>query len=124
MFALGMLPSFRQAACADTVQSWFADDSSAAGHLCRLRRWWDVLTKRGRAFGYFVNAKKSVLVMKEECLLEARNLFQDTGVETTSDGARYSGAAIVSSAFKYVIDVEPKDLLQLHTRTSVFISGM
>eukprot|EP00117_Sycon_ciliatum_P006800 scpid36324/ scgid4473/ len=33
MYALGMLPLIRAAAGEETVQSWFADDSSAAGRL-------------------------------------------------------------------------------------------
>ena len=137
MYALGRLTLIRQAACADTVQSWFADDSSAAGRLRRLRRWWDVLTERGRAFGYLVNAKKSVLVIKEECLLEARNLFQNTGIKITSDGARYLGTAIGSSAFKedygksrvenWVCEVERLAVIawtQPQTTYSAFTSGL
>ena len=32
---------------------------------------WDIMNKRGPAYGYYVNPKKSVLVIKERCYQEA-----------------------------------------------------
>ena len=35
-----------------TMQLWYADDSGAAGRLCRLRAWWDSLVVMGPKYGY------------------------------------------------------------------------
>ena len=81
------------------MQSWFADDSSAAASLRRLRLWWDIMDKRGPAHGYYVSPKKSGLVVKERCYQEATELFRDTGVMITDEGSRYLGAAIGRDSF-------------------------
>ena len=99
MYALGIMPLIRLADEAGAVRSWFADDSSAAARLRRLRLWWDIMDKRGLAYGYYVNPKKSVLVVKERCYQEATELFRDTGVMITDEGSRYLGAAIGRDSF-------------------------
>ena len=100
MYAIGMMPLVNKAEQAGTIQSWFADDSAAASVLRRLRRWWDILASDGPAYGYFPNASKSILVVKERCYREALELFSDTSVVVTCNGARYLGAAIGSADFK------------------------
>ena len=95
-----MMPLVHKAKQAGTIQSWFADDSAAASVLRRLRRWWDILASDGPAYGYFPNASKSILVVKERCYREALELFSDTSVVVTCNGARYLGAAIGSADFK------------------------
>ena len=47
-------------------QVWYADDSSAAGKLLEMRKWWDTLCKEGPAYGYFPLASKTVLIVKPE----------------------------------------------------------
>ena len=49
----------------------------------------------GRPFGYNVNATKSWLVVKES----AQHVFAGTGVQTTSVGHPYLGAALGSISF-------------------------
>ena len=100
MYAIGMMPLVDKAEQAGTIQSWFADDSAAASVLRRLRRSWDILASDGPAYGYFPNASKSILVVKERCYREAVELFSDTSVVITCNGARYLGAAIGSANFK------------------------
>ena len=63
-------------------------------------------------YGYFVNPKKCILVAKTGCVDEAKKLFESTGVEVCSggakdtggeavtEGARHLGAGVGSSAFK------------------------
>ena len=106
MYALGMMPLIRSADATGALQSWYADDSSAAGRLRRLWRWWSILLEDGPKYGYFVNAKKSVLVVKEACFQEATAMFRDTGVVVTCEGSRFLGAAIGSHAYleKYVME--------------------
>ena len=43
-----------------------------------MRAWWDVLVGDGPKYGYFLNPAKSVLVVKEPCMEEAKSLFQGT----------------------------------------------
>ena len=73
-------------------QIWFADDASATADLRALRTWWDSLSEYGPAFGYFPNAQKSWIVVKEDRLEEAKFLFKDTEVNITKEGRRYLGS--------------------------------
>ena len=70
------------------------------------------LLKVGPCYGYFINPEKCILVTKPDCADAAKRLFQATGVQVCSDGAkdsgdeaiaegaRHLGAAIGSSKFK------------------------
>ena len=75
-------------------QAWFADDAAATGELFAIRRWWIRLCELGHLFGYFPNAGKSWLVVKQEYLPKAEKLFADLGLQITSAGRRYLGGAI------------------------------
>ena len=46
-------------------QIWLADDAAAGGLLKQLKTWWDNLICEGEKFGYFVNQKKSWLILKD-----------------------------------------------------------
>ena len=52
-----------------------------------------MLVTDGPNFGYFANARKTKLVVKEDKLEEARQIFEGTGISVT-DGCRDLGAAI------------------------------
>ena len=43
-------------------QVWYADDSSAAGKLVEMRKWWDILCQAGPEYGYFPLATKTILI--------------------------------------------------------------
>ena len=90
-----------------TRQAWFADDSSAGGKLSCLRSLWDELERIGPGYGYFPNARKTVLIVKEQFLDVAKARFGNTGVIITTEGQRHLGAAIGSQAFReqYVTDL-------------------
>ena len=55
----------------DYKQAWYADDSSSAGELEEMRKWWDVLNVSGPKYGYFPLAKKTILIVKPEHLEKA-----------------------------------------------------
>jgi len=99
MYALGTIPLVRKASAAGAMQSWFADDSTAAGKVRQLRAWWKVLEDEGDTYGYNINASKSVLLVKPEFEAEAKEAFADTAVEIRTDGCRHLGAAIGSEHF-------------------------
>ena len=81
-------------------QSWYADDSSAAGKLIQMKIWWDTLSESGPKYGYYPLASKTVLIVKEQFLSEARDIFGDSGVTITTEGERHMGAVIGSPEFK------------------------
>ena len=93
MYGLATIPLIRKlnGIC---KQIWYVDDSAACGSIDQLRIWWNQLSAEGPAFGYFVNASKTWLVTKDNHLENATNIFAGSGVNITSDGRPYLGAAI------------------------------
>ena len=87
-------------------QAWYADNASAAGNIHALRHWWDHLVQLGPEYGYYPNAPKTCLIVKEEILPLAETVFEGSGVSITKEGKRHLGAAIGTEAFKeaYVQD--------------------
>ena len=81
-------------------QAWFADDSSAGGKLTDVLKVWKELQFIGPGYGYFPNARKTVLIVKEEYLEKAKELFGEEGVVITTEGQRHLGAAIGSAAYR------------------------
>ena len=61
--------------------------------------WWDQISSLGPPFGYFPNASKTWLVVKEQYLMHAQMLFANTCVNITADGRPYLGAAIGSTNY-------------------------
>ena len=98
MYALALVPMIAEFGNL-VKQVWYADDAAAAGHLADLRSWWDMLCDIGPRFGYFVNSSKTFLIVKETHLPMARAIFEDTGIQFTTEGRRYLGAAIGSADF-------------------------
>jgi hypothetical protein len=75
-------------------QEWYADDSGASGVIQRLREWWDMLIEVGTGFGYYVNTRKSWLIVKEEYLPLAKSIFAGSNINITYSGRPYLGAPI------------------------------
>ena len=61
----------------------------------------------GPKYGYFPKASKSYLIVKEDKLGEARNVFNDSNVYITIEGKRHLGAVIRSNEYReeYVKDL-------------------
>ena len=109
MYALALVPMITRLSNV-VKQVWYADDAAAAGHLTGLRSWWDILCDIGPQFGYFVNSSKTFLIVKEMHLPMARAIFKDTGIQFTTEGRRYLGAAIGSAVFvKSYVSVKVKE---------------
>ena len=94
MYALATLPLINHLAHPAIVQSWYADDASAAGCLQALREWWDTLVSIGPSYGYFPNATKTWLLVKQDLSQDARTIFQDTQISITTDGRPVLGSPI------------------------------
>ena len=77
----------------DVKQVWLADDASAAGNLQSLVSYFDSLSAEGKKFGYYVNEKKSWLILKNEVDdQEAKQIFKGYEILITTKGERHLGA--------------------------------
>jgi len=63
MYAISVLPLINVLRECDVNQTWFADDGGSRNDL---RGWWSRLVTLGPAYGYFVNAVKTWLIVKEK----------------------------------------------------------
>ena len=110
LYAVGIKPLIDHLASSvnkeHCAQCWFADDSSAAGKLAEIRKWWNVLCSSGPNYGYYPLPRKTILIVKEEYLDQATQMFAGTGVTISSTGERHMGAWVGSEAHKekYVSD--------------------
>ena len=77
-------------------QVWYADDAAAGGSILQLRQWWDHHSSAGHHLGYFTNIKNTWLVVKKKHLAHAQGIIAGTGIEVTSEGYPYLGAALGS----------------------------
>ena len=100
-YALATLPLIKvlQKQHPSVRQAWLADDSAGAGRLKELRKWWDTLCDAGRSYGYFTNCGKTILLVREDLVSAAKDLFVDTGVQINSTGVRYLGSAVGNESF-------------------------
>ena len=98
MYALATIPLIKKLK-GNSKQIWYADDAVAIGRITDLREWWDHLTTEGPGFSYFPNPSKTWLVTKEGCYAAGISTFTDPGVNVTSDGRPYLGAAVGSRKF-------------------------
>ena len=93
IYAISVVPVIRQL-MGMAKQVWYADDTAAGGSLLQLKDWWSGLLSFSRHFGYHVDAVKTWLVVKEEYLASAQRIFDGSGIQITSAGWPYLGAAI------------------------------
>jgi hypothetical protein len=75
-------------------QMAYADDIGGGARLAVLRQWWNNIEEHGPSFGYYPKASKSWLVVKEEKYEEAVHLFQNTGINITTQGRKYLGGFV------------------------------
>ena len=81
-------------------QEWFADDTGGLGKLVQLREWCDLLTSIGPKLEYFLKPSICWLVIKSEGLREqAKQVFENTNINITSEGRLFLGATIGSQNF-------------------------
>ncbi len=55
---------------------------------------WDRLAQLGPDYGYYPNAEKTWLIVKEDYLEEAKAKFNGSRVSITAEGKRHLGAAV------------------------------
>ena len=81
-------------------QSWFAEDSSAGGQLTEMKTWWDQLCIVGPKYGYYPQASKTILIVKERFEGKAKAIFGKRWIEISTRGERHMGAVVGSKRFK------------------------
>jgi hypothetical protein len=118
MYALGMMPLLTTVLQNDTndiTQVAFADDLTGIGTLNRLKHWWDMVLTYGPFLGYYVNEKKSWLIVKEQYLENAKHLFSTSKIKITIDGNRHLGAVVGTekNKEKYVSEKVSEWILQI-----------
>ena len=99
----------------------YADDLGGAGELEYLRTWWNRVLHFGPLLGYFPNASKSWLVVKEDKVDAAKEIFADTEINITSEGRAYLGSFIGSddSREKYAKELVEKWCGQLKILSTI-----
>ena len=99
----------------------FADSYTVAGKPASFRDYSEKLTVLGPKYGYFPKASKSYLIVKEDKLGEARNVFNNSNVSITIEGKSHLGAVIGSNEYReeYV-----KDLVNDWNNQLVFLSSI
>ena len=96
MYAVAVLPLIRKLSHRDRwVQNWYADDASCFGSLQNVRDWLSSLMKIGPKFGYHPEPSKSVVVVSEKFVSEAKQIFEGSGV-TIATGSRFLGGFVGS----------------------------
>ena len=95
----------------------YADDLGGAGRIKSLRSWWDNVNEVGLLFGYFPNATKSWLVVKEQKLEEAKAIFSDTDISITTSGRKYLGKT--EEMKTYQTELVEKWIKQIDTMTEI-----
>ena len=78
----------------------YADDVTAARKIIQLKNWWRTLCMLRYKFGYYPDASKSWLIVREKAKQGAFTVFKDTAIKITTKGQRHLGAVIGSSKYK------------------------
>jgi len=86
MYAVAVTPLIHRLADENMKQVWFANDASAGGRLEHIKNWWDNISQIGPEYGYFPNASKTWLIVKEKNFEQAEQMFQGTGVVIAPEG--------------------------------------
>ena len=97
-YGIGILPFLSLIKPPSTMrelkQLAYADDLGGGSKLTLLRDWWSRVVEHGPKFGYFPKASKSWLVVKEEKLQLAEELFRGTEINITTEGRKYLGGYV------------------------------
>ena len=78
----------------------YAEDFTAGGTVKDLKYWWETLCELGPKFGYYPEASKTWLIVKNDFYDIANTTFKSTKINVTSNGKRHLGAVIGSRSYK------------------------
>ena len=78
----------------------FADDLTVTRKLTDLENFWDKLATIGPKYGYFAKSTKSYLMVKKNCLNNAKTMFADTSINITTSGEKHYGTVAGGDTYK------------------------
>ena len=78
----------------------YADDFTAGGTVKDLKYWWKTLRELGPKFGYYPEASKIWLIVKNDFYDIANTTFKSTKSNVTSNGKRHLGTVIGSRSYE------------------------
>ena len=78
----------------------YADDSSAAGNLQDLKRWWSVLTEIGLKFCHYPEPTKTWQVVKRCVSEKVESAFFGTKIKITTEVHKYVCGSVGTRKFK------------------------
>ena len=78
----------------------YADDFTAGLTVKDLKYWWETLCELGPKLGYYPEASKTWLIVKNDFYDIANTTFKSTKINITSNGKRHLGAVIGSRSYK------------------------
>ena len=99
----------------------YADDIGGGAKIRTLREWWSNIEEHGPSFGYYPKASKSWLVVKEDKYEEALEVFNNTGINITTQGRKYLGGYVGTKegAEEYVSELRDDWINQLKELTKI-----
>ena len=65
-----------------------------------MKTWWDQLCTMGPKYGYFPQASKTILIVKERFEVKAKAIFGKSGIKISTRGERHMGDVVGSERFK------------------------
>ena len=114
-YALSILPmlhslhGFVLTSDLQTREVAYADGLTVAGKLADIKNSWDKLSTIGPKYEYFPKSTKSYLIVKRNCLKDAKTIFTDTNINITADGRKHFGAVVGSDRYKVQYVEDPVD---------------
>ena len=80
-YACSVIPMIQRTRESSSAKSiWYADDGAGGGKLSDILSFWEFLKADGAGYGYFTNPGKSILIVKPEHELRAKQLFPDVQI--------------------------------------------
>ncbi|KAG1714378.1 Protein lifeguard 1 [Nymphon striatum] len=127
LYAIGILPLMGQIQNIVKEQDQlikqvaFADDLTGAGKLKALKTWWEAILEFGPYIGYYAKPSKSWLIVKEQHIKDAKDIFKDLKLNITAEGRKHLGATIGSNNFKetYVSTAVKEWIDEMSTLTQI-----
>ena len=98
--AVALIPLIRELdELTDVIQLWYRDDATVTGEMSELRKWCDNINTLGKPYGYFPNACKTVLLVREELYERACRYFEGSNVMIRTNGVKLLGSPIDTEPF-------------------------
>jgi hypothetical protein len=90
IYGMGLLPLIRRlkGEVDDVSQPWYADDAGAGGKFDQIKVYFGKLEEYGSKYGYFPEASKSILIVREHNAERAKEYFAEMKF-TIKTGYRY-----------------------------------